>query len=73
MLPAEALPAHLHDDFDEKLNFLWVVDFPLLAYSAEDNNWVAVHHPFTRPQADDLATGAAANSEKCARWPTTWC
>ncbi len=35
-------------------NFLWVVDFPLLAFSAEDNAWVAVHHPFTRPKAEDI-------------------
>jgi aspartyl-tRNA synthetase len=35
-------------------NFLWVVDFPLLAFSPEDNSWVAVHHPFTRPKAEDL-------------------
>jgi aspartyl-tRNA synthetase len=39
----------------DKLNFLWVVDFPLLAFSAEDNHWVAVHHPFTRPKAEDVA------------------
>ncbi|MGV3533573.1 MAG: aspartate--tRNA ligase [Chthoniobacteraceae bacterium] len=37
------------------LNFLWVVDFPLLAFSPEDNKWVAVHHPFTRPKAEDVA------------------
>jgi len=37
------------------LNFLWVVDFPLLAFSAEDNKWVAVHHPFTRPKDEDIA------------------
>ena len=37
-----------------ELNFLWVVDFPLLAFSAEDNHWVAVHHPFTRPRAEDV-------------------
>jgi aspartyl-tRNA synthetase len=37
------------------LNFLWVVDFPLLAFSAEDNKWVAMHHPFTRPRAEDMA------------------
>jgi len=37
-----------------KLNFLWVVDFPLLAFSPEDNHWVAVHHPFTRPKAEDV-------------------
>ena len=39
----------------EALNFLWVVDFPLLAFSAEENKWVAVHHPFTRPKAEDVA------------------
>jgi aspartyl-tRNA synthetase len=31
-----------------------VVDFPLLAFSPEDNHWVAVHHPFTRPKAEDV-------------------
>jgi aspartyl-tRNA synthetase len=39
----------------DKLNFLWVVDFPLLAFSPEDNHWVAVHHPFTRPKAEDVS------------------
>lgn len=38
----------------DQLNFLWVTDFPLLAWSAEDNKWNAVHHPFTRPKAEDL-------------------
>ncbi len=38
----------------EALNFLWVVDFPLLAFAAEENKWVAVHHPFTRPKAEDM-------------------
>jgi aspartyl-tRNA synthetase len=38
----------------DQLNFLWVVDFPLLAFSPEDNHWVAVHHPFTRPKAEDM-------------------
>ena len=36
------------------LNFLWVVDFPLLQFSPEDNHWAAVHHPFTRPRSEDL-------------------
>jgi len=39
---------------NEALNFLWVVDFPLLAYSEETANWCAVHHPFTRPKAEDI-------------------
>ena len=36
-------------------NFLWVVDFPLLALDEETGGWGAVHHPFTRPHADDIA------------------
>jgi aspartyl-tRNA synthetase len=35
-------------------NFLWVVDFPLLAHDEESGHWAAVHHPFTRPHPDDL-------------------
>ncbi len=35
-------------------NFLWVVDFPLLA-KTDDSSWAAVHHPFTRPNTDDIS------------------
>lgn len=38
----------------DALDFLWVVDFPLLAWSPEEQKWNAVHHPFTRPHAEDL-------------------
>ncbi|MFZ0709388.1 MAG: aspartate--tRNA ligase [Terrimicrobiaceae bacterium] len=36
------------------LEFLWVVDFPLLTYSVEEQKWNAVHHPFTRPKGEDI-------------------
>src|ERR1700737_136436 len=39
----------------DQLDFLWVVDFPLLQWSAEENKWNAVHHPFTRPKTEDMA------------------
>ncbi|HEY6112162.1 MAG TPA: aspartate--tRNA ligase, partial [Chthoniobacterales bacterium] len=35
-------------------DFLWVTDFPLMQWSAEENKWNAVHHPFTRPKTEDL-------------------
>ena len=38
----------------EVWDFLWVTDFPLLQWSVEDNKWNAMHHPFTRPKADDV-------------------
>jgi aspartyl-tRNA synthetase len=39
----------------EQLDFLWVTDFPLMAFDAAENKWNAVHHPFTRPKAEDVA------------------
>src|SRR5882762_8197683 len=38
----------------EVWDFLWVTDFPLMQWSAEDNKWNAVHHPFTRPKEEDF-------------------
>jgi aspartyl-tRNA synthetase len=38
----------------DQLNLLWVVDFPLLAFSPEESKWAAVHHPFTRPKTEDI-------------------
>ena len=36
-----------------KFNFLWVVEFPLLEWSEEENRFVAMHHPFTMPMDED--------------------
>ncbi|MES2697814.1 MAG: aspartate--tRNA ligase [Verrucomicrobiota bacterium] len=40
-----------HDDW----KFLWVVDFPLMSYDEAENRYVATHHPFTAPVAEDAA------------------
>jgi aspartyl-tRNA synthetase len=32
----------------------WVLDFPLLAWDAEENRWAANHHPFTSPMDEDM-------------------
>jgi aspartyl-tRNA synthetase len=42
------------DPKKEVWDFLWVYDFPLLLWSAEENKWNAMHHPFTRPKAEDV-------------------
>jgi aspartyl-tRNA synthetase len=34
---------------------LWVVDFPMFEWDAEERRWVAMHHPFTAPKIDDPA------------------
>ena len=47
--------ARKHDMIDpKKFNFLWVVDFPLFEYSEEEGRWMAMHHPFTLPRAEDI-------------------
>jgi aspartyl-tRNA synthetase len=34
---------------------LWVTDFPMFEWDAEENRFVALHHPFTAPAVDDVA------------------
>ena len=41
--------------FDKnQFNFLWVVDFPLMEKDEDSGRYVACHHPFTSPKAEDL-------------------
>ncbi|NOU91075.1 aspartate--tRNA ligase [Paenibacillus sp. LMG 31460] len=39
---------------DSKFKYAWVVDFPLLGYDEEAKRYVAEHHPFTRPNEEDI-------------------
>jgi aspartyl-tRNA synthetase len=42
---------------------LWVVDFPMFEYDADDKRWTAMHHPFTSPKnldADALRADPAS-------------
>ena len=34
---------------------LWVTDFPMFEYDADEKRYVALHHPFTAPKVDDIA------------------
>ena len=37
-----------------RFDFLWVTQFPLLEYDAEEKRYVAKHHPFTCPMDEDM-------------------
>jgi aspartyl-tRNA synthetase len=38
----------------EVFKLVWIVDFPLFEFSAEDARYVARHHPFTSPVPEEL-------------------
>ena len=38
----------------DKINLLWVTDFPMFEYNAEEKRLEALHHPFTAPNPEDL-------------------
>jgi aspartyl-tRNA synthetase len=46
---------------------LWVVDFPMFEWNADEQRWVAMHHPFTAPQSDDPAQLRAAPGDAIAK------
>jgi aspartyl-tRNA synthetase len=58
---ADAL-AHLRLDIGKRLNLIdeskiclaWVTEFPLLEYDEEAKRYIAMHHPFTAPIAEEL-------------------
>ncbi len=33
---------------------VWIVDFPMFEFDAENQRWTACHHPFTRPKDEHL-------------------
>ncbi|HEY2418997.1 MAG TPA: aspartate--tRNA ligase [Steroidobacteraceae bacterium] len=46
---------------------LWVLDFPMFEWDAQEQRWAAMHHPFTSPQSDDPAALRASPGNALAR------
>ena len=40
---------------ENEYKLVWIVDFPLMEYDAEEKRYVALHHPFTSPLDEDLS------------------
>jgi aspartyl-tRNA synthetase len=39
---------------ENRFNFLWVTDFPLVEWNPDEKRYDAMHHPFTAPKDEDL-------------------
>jgi aspartyl-tRNA synthetase len=48
---------------DNKVNLLWVTDFPMFEYNADEKRLEALHHPFTAPHPDDIADLTTARAQ----------
>ena len=48
-------------------NFVWVTDWPMFEWNADDKRWDAMHHPFTAPTPESLDTLEASPGEATAR------
>ena len=48
---------------DEQVNLLWVTDFPMFEWNADEKRLEAIHHPFTAPHPDDLSDLTTARAQ----------
>ena len=63
------LAADLNLTAGKKDSWLWIVDFPLLEYSATEKRWVSRHHPFTSPSPETIKYLDDPNSlDKVQAW-----
>ncbi|MEH1931407.1 aspartate--tRNA ligase [Nostoc sp.] len=47
----------------EKINLLWITDFPMFEWNADEKRLEALHHPFTAPHPDDLSDLKTARAQ----------
>lgn len=51
----QAIAQELNLIDDSKTNLLWVTDFPMFEWNADESRYEALHHPFTAPNPEDAA------------------
>jgi len=44
----------LRKEFHSDFAFVWIKDFPLFKFNAEEKRWESEHHPFTAPSLEDV-------------------
>jgi aspartyl-tRNA synthetase len=48
---------------ESKINLLWVTDFPMFEWNADEKRLEALHHPFTAPHPDDVGDLKSARAQ----------
>ncbi len=48
---------------DNQANLLWVTDFPMFEWNADEKRLEALHHPFTAPHPDDIGDLTTARAQ----------
>lgn len=46
----------------DKINLVWITEFPMVEWNADENRYEALHHPFTAPNPEDLDDLATARA-----------
>ena len=47
----------------EKVNLLWVTEFPMFEWNADEKRYEALHHPFTAPYPEDIEDLTTARAQ----------
>ena len=47
----------------DKINLLWVTEFPMFEWNADEKRLEALHHPFTAPHPDDIGDLKTARAQ----------
>ncbi|MGL5941067.1 MAG: aspartate--tRNA ligase [Waterburya sp.] len=48
---------------NEQINLLWVTEFPMFEWNADEKRYEALHHPFTAPYPEDIADLTTARAQ----------
>jgi aspartyl-tRNA synthetase len=48
---------------DSKINLLWILEFPMFEWNADEKRLEALHHPFTAPYPEDISDLKTARAQ----------
>ncbi|NJK35631.1 MAG: aspartate--tRNA ligase [Oscillatoriales cyanobacterium SM2_2_1] len=55
-----------------QINLLWVIDFPMFEWNADEQRLEAIHHPFTAPNPEDLSQQPLGRHTRALAYDIVW-